>query len=373
MKLHFEFFSQNFLFYSLVIYPSKDVLEPLNEQVKWLQNLRLSTFTVALILYFQFSRLAISAIFSSSQKSTWHVALQQIYCGAIAINSWDETTMTIKPRRSVLYMPGSNARALEKAKTLGADCFIFDLEDAVAPEAKSEARQQVCDAVAKGGYGKRELVIRINSLDSDWGKDDLAAATKAKPDAILVPKVSSPDELAPLADIGIPVWVMMETPLAMFNAKDIAFAPGLEAFVMGTNDLAKETGASLERGRHAMVPWLMTCVAAACAADISIIDGVYNDFKNDDCLRIEALQGADFGMDGKTIIHPGQIAACNEIFAPSQKEIENAQGIIEAFTLPENQGKGAINLNGRMVELLHCEIAKKTIAINEAIKDKQES
>ncbi len=280
--------------------------------------------------------------------------------------------MTIKPRRSVLYMPGSNARALEKAKTLGADCFIFDLEDAVAPDAKTDARQQVCDAVAGGGYGKCELIIRINSLASQWGKDDLAAAFKAKPDAILVPKVNTPDDLEAISGIDIPLWAMMETPLAMFNAKDIAFASGLEAFVMGTNDLAKETGASLERGRHAMIPWLMTCVAAARAADISIIDGVYNDFKNDDGLRIEALQGADFGMDGKTIIHPGQIAACNEIFAPSKDEIATAQSIIEAFNLPENKGKGAINLNGRMVELLHCEIAKKTIAVAEAIKEKQD-
>lgn len=280
--------------------------------------------------------------------------------------------MNIKPRRSVLYMPGSNARALEKAKTLSADCFIFDLEDAVAPDAKAGARQQVCDAVANGGYGKRELVIRINSLASEWGKDDLAAAFKAKPNAILVPKVNTPDDLAALSGIDIPLWAMMETPLAMFNAKDIAFAPGLEAFVMGTNDLAKETGASLERDRHAMVPWLMTSVAAARASGISIIDGVYNDFKNDDGLRAEALQGADFGMDGKTIIHPGQIAACNEIFAPSVTDVETAQHIIDAFSLPENQDKGAINLNGRMVELLHCEIAKKTIAIAGAIKEKQD-
>ena len=280
--------------------------------------------------------------------------------------------MTIKPRRSVLYMPGSNARALEKARTLAADSFIFDLEDAVAPQAKAEARQQVCDAVASGGYGNRELIIRINALDSQWGKDDLAAVIKARPDAILVPKVNTPQDLASLKNCGIAIWAMMETPLAMLNARDIAFASGLEAFVMGTNDLAKETGASLKRHRHAMVPWLMTCVAAARAAGISIIDGVYNDFRNDDGLRAEALQGADFGMDGKTIIHPGQIAACNEIFAPSAEETANARAIIEAFSLPENQGKGAINLNGRMVELLHCDIAKRTIAIAEAIAAKQE-
>jgi len=281
--------------------------------------------------------------------------------------------MTIKPRRSILYMPGSNARALEKAKTLSADGFIFDLEDAVAPDAKQDARQQVCDAVANGGYGKRELIIRINALDSDWGKDDLAAAIKAKPNAILVPKVNTPDDLSPLKNTGIPVWAMMETPFAMLNARHIAFAPDLEALVMGTNDLAKETGASLDRNRHAMVPWLMTCVAAARAANLSIIDGVYNDFKNDDGLRAESLQGADFGMDGKTIIHPGQIDLCNEIFAPSADEVEAARTIIEAFSQPENHGKGAINLNGRMVELLHCDMAQKTIAINQAIKEKQTS
>jgi len=280
--------------------------------------------------------------------------------------------MNIKPRRSVLYMPGSNARALEKAKTLSADAFIFDLEDAVVPQAKQEARQQVCNAVANGGYGDRELIIRINTLDSDWGRDDLAAVVKAKPDAILVPKVTTAQNLLPLKDIGIPIWAMMETPLAMLNAKDIAFAPGLSAFVMGTNDLAKETGASLERNRHAMVPWLMACVAAARASGIAIIDGVYNDFKNDEGLRAEALQGADYGMNGKTIIHPGQIDACNEIFAPSQEKIKTAQNIIAAFALPENQGKGAINLNGRMVELLHYEMAKKTIAIHNAIIEKRE-
>jgi citrate lyase subunit beta/citryl-CoA lyase len=279
--------------------------------------------------------------------------------------------MSIKPRRSVLYMPGSNARALEKAKTLPADCFIFDLEDAVAPDAKADARQQVCDAVAAGGYGKRELIIRINSLNSDWGKDDLGAAIKAKPDAILVPKVNSTADLEPFADSGIAIWAMMETPLAMLNTRDIAFSANLDAFVMGTNDLAKETGASLGNRREAMMPWLMTCVAAARAAGVSIIDGVFNDFKNDQALRLEAQQGADCGMDGKTIIHPGQIAACNEIFAPSEQEIQAAEAIIEAFSRPENKGKGAINLNGRMVELLHCDMARKTIAIVEAIRQKQ--
>lgn len=275
--------------------------------------------------------------------------------------------MTVRPRRSVLYMPGSNARALEKAKSLDVDCLIFDLEDAVAPEAKAEARAQVCEAVKSGGYGPRELIIRINHLDSDWGQDDLAAAAEAKPDAILVPKVNAAGDIAPVAATGLAVWAMMETPLAMLAAREIASAEGLEAFVMGTNDLAKETGASLSSGRPAMVPWLMTCVAAARAHGLSIIDGVYNDFKNVDGCRTECQQGADFGMDGKTLIHPGQIAVANEVFAPSADEIEKARDIVAAFELPENQDKGAINLGGRMVELLHCEMARRTLAFHDAI------
>ena len=279
------------------------------------------------------------------------------------------TTPSIRPRRSVLYMPGSNARALEKAKTLNADSYIFDLEDAVAPDAKQAARKGVCAAVAAGGYGARELIIRINGPDTPWGRDDLAAAIKAGPDAILVPKVSTPGDLEGLDTGGIALWAMMETPLAMLNAKDIARVPGLAGFVMGTNDLAKETGASLARGRHAMVPWLMGCLAAARAAGLVIIDGVYNDFKNTEGLRTEALQGADFGMDGKTIIHPGQIAPCNEIFAPSAEKVAAARDIVAAFALPENTGKGTISLNGRMVELLHLEMASATLALDRAIAD----
>lgn len=275
--------------------------------------------------------------------------------------------MTVRPRRSVLYMPGSNQRALEKARTLDVDCLIFDLEDAVAPEAKVEARAQVCEAVKAGGYGPRELIIRINHLGSDWGRDDLAAAAAAKPDAILLPKVNAAGDIAPVAATGISAWAMMETPAAMLAAGEIASGAGLAAFVMGTNDLAKETGASLSNGRAAMVPWLMTCVAAARAHGLSIIDGVYNDFRNIDGCRAECQQGADFGMDGKTLIHPGQIAVANEVFAPSHDEVAKAREIVAAFELPENQGKGAINLGGRMVELLHCEMARRTLAFHDAI------
>ncbi|MEM7633424.1 MAG: CoA ester lyase [Pseudomonadota bacterium] len=285
--------------------------------------------------------------------------------------------MTVRPRRSVLYMPGSNTRALEKAKTLAADTLILDLEDAVAPSAKAEARGFVCDAVRAGGYGKRELVIRINSLTSEWGMDDLSAAIEAGPDAILVPKVSTPFDIATVdkamadAPQTVSIWAMMETPLAMLNAREIASATTehsrFQCMVMGTNDLAKETGAGLGGDRVAMLPWLMTCVAAARAYGLAIVDGVYNDFRNDEGCATECAQGRLLGMDGKTLIHPGQIAPANAAFAPSPEQVAAANDIIAAFALPENAGLGAINLNGRMVELLHCEIAKKTVAMSEAI------
>lgn len=285
--------------------------------------------------------------------------------------------MTVRPRRSVLYMPGSNTRALEKAKTLAADTLILDLEDAVAPSAKADARGFVCDAVKTGGYGKRELVIRINALTSEWGMDDLAAAVQAGPDAILVPKVSTPFDIATVdkamtdAPDTVSIWAMMETPLAMLNAREIASAINeysrFECMVMGTNDLAKETGAGLGGDRVAMLPWLMTCVAAARAYGLAIVDGVYNDFRNEEGCAAECAQGRLIGMDGKTLIHPGQIAPANAAFAPSPEQIAAANDIIAAFALPENAGLGAINLNGRMVELLHCEMAQKTVAMSEAI------
>lgn len=285
--------------------------------------------------------------------------------------------MTVRPRRSVLYMPGSNTRALEKAKTLAADTLILDLEDAVAPSAKADARGFVCEAVKAGGYGRRELVIRINSLTSEWGMDDLSAAMQAGPDAILVPKVSTPFDIATvdkaLADVPdtVSIWAMMETPLAMLNAREIASATSVysrfECMVMGTNDLAKETGAGLGGDRVAMLPWLMTCVAAARAYGLAIVDGVYNDFRNEAGCVAECAQGRLIGMDGKTLIHPGQIAPANAAFAPSPEQVAAANDIIAAFALPENAGLGAINLNGRMVELLHCEIARKTVAMSEAI------
>ncbi len=286
----------------------------------------------------------------------------------------------IVPRRSVLYMPGSNARALEKAKTLDADGLILDLEDAVAPDAKALARDQVCAAVVAGGYGRRELIIRVNGPDTPWWADDMAAAAKAGPSAILVPKVSSAADIAGAkeamknagASEDVQLWVMMETPLAMLNAREIsacAEEPGnrLTCFIMGTNDLAKETRAKLTADRQPMLAWLSTCVAAARAYGIDIVDGVYNDFRNDEGFAAECAHGVAIGMDGKTLIHPGQIGPCNDAFSPDESEVAAARKIIAAFELPENQGKGVITIDGKMTELLHAEMAKRTVAISDAI------
>ncbi len=284
----------------------------------------------------------------------------------------------IRPRRSALYMPGSNARALDKAKTLPADALILDLEDSVAPDLKAAARGQACAAVAGGGYGGRELVIRINALDTPWGEADLAAAVAAAPDAILVPKVSSAVGLR-LRKLGAAertrVWAMIETPQAILDAGSIASAAHdvdtrLSCLVMGTNDLAKDTRARLLPGRAAMLPWLMTALAAARSSGIDILDGVYNSLSDEAGFRAECEQGRDCGFDGKTLIHPGQIAAANDIFAPSAQEVENARAILAAFDRPENRPKGAISLDGRMVERLHADMARRTVALAEAIAER---
>jgi citrate lyase subunit beta/citryl-CoA lyase len=289
--------------------------------------------------------------------------------------------MSIRPRRSVLYMPGSNARAIEKARTLEADAVILDLEDSVAPDAKAAARRQVTDAVSAGGFGAREVIVRINGLDTQWWLDDLNAVGKAKPDAVLVPKVSSPNHLEDVAerlvDISanqkIRVWAMMETPLAMLNARDIAAAASdvetrLAAFVMGTNDLAKETRAKIAPGRAAMLPWLMNCVAAARAFGLDILDGVYNDLADAEGFARECAQARDMGFDGKTLIHPNQINPCNAAFSPSAEEVAQAKKIIAAFDLPENRDRGVVQLDGRMVERLHADMARRTVAIAQAIE-----
>jgi citrate lyase subunit beta/citryl-CoA lyase len=288
--------------------------------------------------------------------------------------------MTIRPRRSVLYMPGSNARALEKAKTLAADGVILDLEDSVAPDAKEIARAQVADTVKAGGFGKREVFIRVNGVDTPWYAEDLNAAAHAAPDAILVPKVSSAEMLEMvgrrLLDMHINqktrIWAMIETPLALFNILAIAAEARdsesrLAGFVMGTNDLAKDTRARLVPGRAPMLPWLSMCVAAARIHGIDILDGVYNDIANADGFEKECVQGVELGFDGKTLIHPSQIEPCNKTFSPSETEVAQARKMIAAFDLPENKSKGVVSIDGRMVERLHADMARRTVAIAEAI------
>ena len=284
-----------------------------------------------------------------------------------------------RPRRSCLYMPGANPRALEKAKSLPADAVIFDLEDAVAPEAKLEARETVCNAVKTGGYGPREVVIRINGLDTEWGLDDLKAAVAAGPDAILAPKVIDGGDIDHLNDAmsraGAPdemgLWVMIEMPKAILNIQDIAEAVGrtrLTAFVMGTNDLAKELrGVNNPPVRTAFQTSLGLSVAAARAYDLLAIDGVFNGIGDEDGLTAECEQGRLLGFDGKTLIHPSQLAAANTVFAPAPADVEQAQAVIEAFADPANSGKGVLKVNGKMTELLHLEEAQRTVAVAEAI------
>lgn len=291
--------------------------------------------------------------------------------------------MAIRPRRSVLYMPGSNARAIEKAKTLPADGVIIDLEDAVAPDAKVAARKQVAEAVKAGGFGKREVFIRVNGIDTEWHADDLHDAGRAAPDGIVVPKVSSPEQLEMigrrLLDMGVDhktrVWAMIETPIAILNVKDIAAAAAdsetrLAGFILGTNDLAKETGAKFVPGRAPMLPWLATCILAARAYGVSILDGVYNDLSNAEGFLRECEQGRDLGFDGKTLIHPNQVGPCNDVFSPGADEVAQARKIIAAFDQPENKGKGVVSLDGRMVERMHADIARKTVAIADAIAER---
>ena len=288
--------------------------------------------------------------------------------------------MTIRPRRSVLYMPGSNARAIEKAKTLPVDGIILDLEDAVAPNAKDAAREQVAEAVRAGGFGHREVIIRLNSMDTPWFAPDFDAAIGARPDAILVPKVSTAQQIEMIgtrlldthADHHVRLWAMIETPAAIFNIRALAAEAEdsesrLAGFVIGTNDLAKETRARLVPGRTPMLPWLSACVLAAHAYGIDVLDGVYNDIADTEGFAAECVQGRDLGFDGKTLIHPSQIETCNAVFSPSAEEAAQAHKIIAAFDRPENAGKGVVQIDGRMVERMHAEMARRTVAIAEAI------
>ncbi|MEM9320602.1 MAG: CoA ester lyase [Pseudomonadota bacterium] len=270
-----------------------------------------------------------------------------------------------RPLRSVLYIPGSKERALEKAKTLAADAIIFDLEDAVAPNEKSAARGLLAETLAQSDYGARLRLVRINGLDTEWGAEDLATIAPAAPDAFLLPKVDGPDGIAAIrARTDLPVWAMMETARGILNAEAIADAPGIGGFVMGTNDLAKELGA---RSRAAMTAALQHTLLAARAGGIACIDGVYNAFKDEDGLRDECIEGREWGMDGKTLIHPAQIDIANQVFAPSDAEIDLARRQMAAFEEAMAKGEGVAVVDGRIVENLHIETARATLAKADAI------
>lgn len=277
-----------------------------------------------------------------------------------------------RPRRSVLYMPGANERALEKAKTLETDALILDLEDAVAPDAKSQARERVCAAATSGEYGDREITIRINGLGTQWHDADLAAAVAAKPAAIVVPKVNSADEVRRLdaaitaagGDETIALWAMIETPEAVANVADIARASDrLQVLVMGTNDLVAELHAAHVPGRTPILTALSLCVMAARDAGKQLLDGVYNDVKNPEGFAAECLQGRQFGFDGKTLIHPSQLEPANRLFAPSPAEVEHANAVIAAFDEATAAGKGVATVNGKLIENLHVADAHRILAL----------
>ncbi len=285
-----------------------------------------------------------------------------------------------RPRRSHLFMPGSNPRALEKARNLLADGLILDLEDSVAPDAKATARDQIAEAVAAKGFGRREILIRTNGLDTPWWADDVAMAAKASPDGILVPKVSSREDLdnigRRLAELGaapsLEVWAMIETARAVLHAEELAAASRdsntrLAGFVFGPNDISRETRIRMLPGRAAMIPMITHCILATRAHGLEILDGPYSDINNGEGFASECAQGRDLGFDGKTLIHPSQIEACNAIFTPPADDVARARKIIAAFDLPENASRGAIRLDGQMVERLHADMAQRTIAIADAI------
>lgn len=289
--------------------------------------------------------------------------------------------LSARPRRSVLYMPGSNSRALEKGRSLNSDGLILDLEDAVAPDAKELARTQIATAVGEGGYGKRELIVRTNGLDSAWGRDDLMAMAKSGADAILLPKVESAKMIIDAIDIldqaggpeDLPIWCMMETPLGMLHAEEIAFAhPRVGGFVMGTSDLAKDLKALHTPERMPFMTSIGLCILAARAAGIAILDGVHLDLNDDDGFAASCQQGVELGFDGKTLIHPKTIAAANTAFSPSEDEIAWARRIIDAHAEATKAGKGVVLVDGRLIENLHVESAKGLVALSDAIFEMQQ-
>ena len=285
---------------------------------------------------------------------------------------------TYRPRRSVLYMPAANQRALEKAKDIPADALIFDLEDAVAPDAKELAREQACNAAASSDYGNRELTIRCNGLDTPWGREDILAAAEAAPSAVVIPKVDGPEYLAQVSEVldegGAPaateIWAMVETPAGILCVDQIAQFERTAVLVMGTNDMAKELRASITQDRHALLPYLAMCLLAARAADVGILDGVYNDIKNEEGFEQVCRQGAEMGFDGKTLIHPSQVAPTNESFSPSLDELDFHQRVIEEFEAAQNESRGVLTVDGKMIENLHVDEARRAIAMAQVIAER---
>ncbi|MEL6204936.1 MAG: CoA ester lyase [Pseudomonadota bacterium] len=281
----------------------------------------------------------------------------------------------VRPFRSVLYIPASKPRALDKARALPTDAIIFDLEDAVAIDEKDNARALLVQTLAEGGYGPRAKILRLNGMDTEWGADDLAALMETAPDAVLLPKVETRAQVAEVAATldahpkcaGTAIWAMMETPLGILNALEIAQAPRMAGFVMGTNDLAKDLGTRFRADRLPLQQALQTCLLAARAAGIVCIDGVYNAFKDEAGLRAECEQGRDLGMDGKTLIHPAQLAVANEVYAPTDDENATARRHIEAFEEAEARGDGVAVVDGKIVENLHVATARATLAKAAAI------
>ncbi|TXJ06649.1 MAG: CoA ester lyase [Aeromicrobium sp.] len=286
----------------------------------------------------------------------------------------------IRPRRSVLYMPGANERALEKAKSIDADALILDLEDSVAPDSKIAGRENVCAAVRSGEYGHRELAIRVNSIGTEWHDDDIAATSAAGPDAILVPKVESAAQVlelvAKMEAAGAPestqLWAMIETPKALLHAEEIAAAhERLTVIVMGTNDVVNETYGLHVPGRNPVVltslSWTLLAVRAAGKV---IIDGVYNNVKDPEGFDAEARQGREMGFDGKTLIHPNQVEPANVAFSPSEADIERARDMISTFEEAKAEGKGVVTFNGKMVEELHIRDAKRILAFADALANR---